>query len=313
VSAIAAPAETRTAAGSARILEGRTLAAQLRADVRRRVKAFRAKYGYSPTLAAVMVGRELASSVYVQQIVRNCQAVGLPSRVIELPRRTTAGELRIQLEALNDDREVAGIIVQQPLPRHIPLSTVTDTILPAKDIDGIHPLNTGLMTLGYEGFLPACAEAAVEIPKFHGYELEGRRAVVVGRSNVVGKPVELLLVRENCTVTVCHRKTRNLQGEIGRAEVVVTAAGSAGLVTGDMLLPGALVVDVGINVIGDGQIVGDVEFQSASRVAEAITPVPGGVGPVTNAMLLEHLIRAARWQETGHPIVAGRARKRRAA
>ncbi len=191
---------------TARVLEGRGLAAEIRGRVRRQVGAFRRRYGYSPTLAAVMVGHELASSVYLQQIMRTSQAVGVPSRIIELPRRTTADELRDQIEALNVDREVAGIIVQQPLPRHIPLSTVTDTILPAKDIDGIHPLNTGLMTLGYEGFLPACAEAAIEIPKFYGYELEGKRAVVIGRSNVVGKPVQLLLVREHCTVTVCHRR-----------------------------------------------------------------------------------------------------------
>lgn len=299
-------------AGSARVLEGRALAAAIRGNVTRQVGAFRRRYGHTPTLAAVMVGRELASSVYVQQIIRNSQAVGVPSRVIELPRQTTAEELRATIEALNVDREVAGIIVQQPLPRHIPLSTITDTILPAKDIDGIHPLNTGLMTLGYEGFLPACAEAAVEIPKHYGYELAGKRAVVIGRSNVVGKPVQLLLVREHCTVTVCHRRTRNLDWEIGRAEVVVTAAGSAGLVTGEMLMPGALVIDVGINVVRSG-IVGDVDFESTSKVAQAITPVPGGVGPVTNAVLLEHLIRAARWQETGHPIVAGHARKRRVA
>jgi methylenetetrahydrofolate dehydrogenase (NADP+)/methenyltetrahydrofolate cyclohydrolase len=212
---------------------------------------------------------------------------------------------------MNVDREVAGIIVQQPLPRHIPLSTVTDTIVPAKDIDGIHPLNTGLMTLGYEGFLPACAEAAVEIPKFYGYDLSGKRAVVIGRSNVVGKPVQLLLVREHCTVTVCHRRTRNLEAEVKRAEVVVTAAGSPGLVTGKMLTSGALVIDVGINVVRGG-IVGDVEFESASRVAEAITPVPGGVGPVTNAVLLDHLVRAAKWQETGHPILAGHGQKDKA-
>ena len=168
------------------------------------------------------------------------------------------------------------------------------------------------MTLGYEGFLPACAEAAVEIPKFYGYDLEGKRAVVIGRSNVVGKPVQLLLVREHCTVTVCHRRTRNLEAEIKRSDVVVTAAGAAGLVTGDMLMPGALVIDVGINVVRGG-IVGDVDYDSASAVAEAITPVPGGVGPVTNAVLLEHLVRAARWQQTGHPITAGRGRKRRAA
>ena len=232
--------------------------------------------------------------------------------MIELPRTATPDELRQILEELNEDRAVCGVIVQQPLPRHIPLSVLTDTIMPAKDIDGIHPLNTGLMALGYEGFLPACAEAAVEIPKFYGYALEGKRAVVIGRSNVVGKPVQLLLMREHCTVTVCHRRTVNLAAEIARAEIVVTAAGSAGLVTGNMLHPGALVVDVGINVV-DGRIVGDVDFDTAVKVAAAITPVPGGVGPVTNAVLLEHLMRAARWQQTGHPIMAGHARKRRAA
>ena len=297
---------------TAHLLDGRPLAARLRSQVRRQLGAFRRRHGFSPALAAVMVGRERASSVYVEQILRTCRAVGVESRVVALERRASPEELREAIEALNGDPQVAGIIVQQPLPRHIPLSTLTDTILPAKDIDGIHPLNTGLMTLGYEGFLPACAEAAIEIPKFYGYQLEGKRAVVIGRSNVVGKPVQLLLVREHCTVTVCHRRTRNLAAEVGRAEVVVTAAGSAGLVTGEMLMPGALVIDVGINVI-KGAIVGDVHFESASKVALAITPVPGGVGPVTNAILLEHLVRAARWQQTGHPITAGHARKRRAA
>jgi methylenetetrahydrofolate dehydrogenase (NADP+)/methenyltetrahydrofolate cyclohydrolase len=295
----------------ARILDGRPLATRIRTNVRRQVTSFEKTYGFRPQLVAVMVGRQAASSVYVAQILRSCSAVGIPSRVIELPRQTTADQLRRQLERLNEDSKVAGIIVQQPLPRHIPLSTLTDTIMPAKDIDGIHPLNTGLMALGYEGFLPACAEAAVEIPKFYGYSLEGKRAVVIGRSNVVGKPVQLLLMREHCTVTVCHRRTRDLTAEIARAEIVVSAAGSAGLVTGKMLHPGALVVDVGINV-RDGRVVGDVDFDSAVKVAAAITPVPGGVGPVTNAVLLEHLIRAARWQQTGHPIIAGRGRKRRA-
>lgn len=308
----ARPSNPRAAPSRARVLEGRPLAIEIRTKVKRQVSAFRARYAFSPALAAVIVGHELPSNVYVKQILRSCELVGIPSRVVALPRSATADELRAVIEALNVDPEVAGIIVQQPLPRHIPLSTVTDTIVPAKDIDGIHPLNTGLMTLGYEGFLPACAEAAVEIPKFYGYSLEGKRAVVIGRSNVVGKPVQLLLVREHCTVTVCHRRTRDLIAEIRRADVLVTAAGAAGLVTGEMLKPGALVIDVGINVVKSG-IVGDVDFATASEVAEAITPVPGGVGPVTNAVLLEHLIRAARWQQTGHPIVAGRGRKRPAA
>jgi methylenetetrahydrofolate dehydrogenase (NADP+)/methenyltetrahydrofolate cyclohydrolase len=296
----------------ARILDGRPLAAEIRQRVKRQVAAFRARYGKPPELAAVMVGHQLASSVYVQQILRSCALVGVPSRVVEMARSASADELRVAIERLNADEDVAGIIVQQPLPRHIPLSTVTDTILPAKDIDGIHPLNTGLMALGYEGFLPACAEAAVAIPTHYGYELAGKRAVVIGRSNVVGKPVQLLLMREHCTVTVCHRRTVNLPAEVARADIVVTAAGHAGLVTGTMLQPGALVIDVGINVVR-GRIVGDVDFDSALRVATAITPVPGGVGPVTNAVLLEHLVRAARWQRTSHPITAGHGRKRRAA
>jgi len=296
----------------ARLLAGPPLAAEIRRQVKRGTTLFRRRHGFSPVLAVVIVGRQRAASVYAGQIMRTSRLVGVPNRLVELPRSTTAAELRRQLELLNDDPRVAGIIVQMPLPRHIPLSAVTDTILPAKDVDGIHPLNTGLMSLGYEGFLPACAEAAVGVLKHYGYRLEGKRVVVIGRSNVVGKPVQQLLLREHCTVTVCHRRTRDLAAEVRRAEIVVTAAGSPGLVTGDMLAPGAVVADVGINVVATG-IVGDVDFDSARRVAAAITPVPGGVGPVTNAVLLEHLLRAARWQQAGHPITAGRGRKRRAA
>jgi methylenetetrahydrofolate dehydrogenase (NADP+) / methenyltetrahydrofolate cyclohydrolase len=294
------------------LLRGGPLAAAVRQQVKRGVADFARRYGYRPSLAAVIVGRQRASSVYIGQILRTSELVGVPVRVLELPAATTADELRHELARLNDDPAVAGIIVQMPLPRRIPLSIVTDTILPAKDIDGIHPLNTGLMTLGFEGFLPACAEAAVHILKQSGYELEGKRAVVIGRSNVVGKPVQILLTRENCTVTVCHRRTRDLSAEIGRAEILVIAAGHAGLVKGEMLAPGALVVDVGINVVPEG-IVGDVDYGTARHVAAAITPVPGGVGPLTNAILLEHLLRAARWQATGHPITAGRGRRPRAA
>jgi len=297
---------------TARLLHGAPLAARLRAQVKRGVSDFARRQGYRPLLAVVKVGRERASSVYVNQILRTCELVGVPSRVVDLAASTSADELRRQLQLLNDDVTVAGVIVQMPLPRHIPLSAVADTILTAKDIDGIHPLNAGLMTLGFEGFLPACAEAAVAVLKQSGYSLEGKRALVIGRSNVVGKPVQILLVREHCTVTVTHRRTRDLPAEVARAEIVVCAAGHAGLVNGAMLAAGALVVDVGINVVAGG-IVGDVEFESASEVAAAITPVPGGVGPLTNAVLLEHLLRAARWQASGHPITAGRARKRAAA
>jgi methylenetetrahydrofolate dehydrogenase (NADP+)/methenyltetrahydrofolate cyclohydrolase len=296
----------------ARVLYGGPIAAEVRNQIKRGVADFARRYGFRPVLAAVKVGNQRASSVYVNQILRTSELVGVPTRVLDLPASTTPAELTRQLERLNDDQTVAGVIVQQPLPRAIPLSTVTDTILPAKDIDGIHPLNAGLMTLGFEGFVPACAEAAVQILKAYGYELEGKRAVVIGRSNVVGKPVQILLVREHCTVTVCHRRTRDLEAEIRGADILVVAAGHAGLVRGDTLKPGGLVVDVGINVTPAG-IVGDVDFATAVEVAAAITPVPGGVGPLTNAVLLEHLLRAARWQVTGHPITAGHGRRRRAA
>jgi methylenetetrahydrofolate dehydrogenase (NADP+)/methenyltetrahydrofolate cyclohydrolase len=296
----------------ARLLYGGPIAADLRRQVKRGVSDFARRHGFRPVLAAVKVGNQRASNVYVNQILRTSEAVGVPTRVVDLPSSTTPAQLTHELQSLNDDDTVAGIIVQQPLPRAIPLATVTDTILPAKDIDGIHPLNAGLMTLGFEGFLPACAEAAVQILKAYGHDLVGRRAVVIGRSNVVGKPVQILLVREHCTVTVCHRRTRDLPAEIGRADILVVAAGHAGLVTGDQLKPGALVVDVGINVTPAG-IVGDVDFQSVVETAAAITPVPGGVGPLTNAVLLEHLLRAARWQASGHPITAGHGRRRRAA
>jgi methylenetetrahydrofolate dehydrogenase (NADP+)/methenyltetrahydrofolate cyclohydrolase len=296
----------------ARLLYGGPIATELRRQVKRGIADFARRQGFRPVLAAVKVGNQRASRVYVNQILRTSELVGVPTRVVDLPASTTAAHLTHELELLNADETVAGVIVQQPLPRGIPLSTVTDTILPAKDIDGIHPLNAGLMTLGFEGFLPACAEAAVQILKASGYDLVGKHAVVIGRSNVVGKPVQILLVREHCTVTVCHRRTKDLPSEIRRADIVVVAAGHAGLVTGDMLKPGALVVDVGINVT-QGGIVGDVDFASAHEVAAAITPVPGGVGPLTNAVLLEHLLRAARWQASGHPITAGHGRRRRAA
>jgi methylenetetrahydrofolate dehydrogenase (NADP+)/methenyltetrahydrofolate cyclohydrolase len=193
---------------------------------------------------------------------------------------------------LNDDPAVDGIIVQMPLPPTIRLRAIIDAIDPAKDIDGIHPLNAGLLRLGYDGFLPATAHASVEILRRSAIEIAGRDAVVIGRSAVVGMPAAFLLVREDATVTVCHRRTADLAAHVRRADILIVAAGRPGLVTGGMLKPGAVVVDVGINVVED-RIVGDVDYHSAVKVASAITPVPGGVGPLTNALLLTHLIRAA--------------------
>jgi methylenetetrahydrofolate dehydrogenase (NADP+)/methenyltetrahydrofolate cyclohydrolase len=277
----------------ARLLHGAPVAAGMRARVKADVTAFKNRWGYAPTLAVVVVGRDAPSAVYLQQIIRSCRNVGVSGRLVELPVRATADDLRDEIQRLNEDPLVSGIIVQMPLPRRIPLRTVLDTIDPRKDVDGIHPYNAGLLLLGYEGFLPATAQATVEILRRYEYELEGLRAVVIGRSNVVGKPAAQLLLREHCTVTVCHRRTRDLPRRVKEADLLVVAAGHAGLVTGDMLKRGAIVVDVGINVVPDG-IVGDVEFASAREVAAAITPVPGGLGPVTNAILMQHVVSAAR-------------------
>lgn len=279
----------------ARILHGGPIAAGIRDELGREINAFRERHGFAPTLTVVFVGRDAPSAVYLEQILRACRGVGAVGRTVALAEGATAIHLRREIERLNADPLVSGIIVQMPLPARIPLRTVIDTIDPAKDVDGLHPFNVGLLALGHEGFLPATAQAAVEILKQSGYALEGLRATVVGRSNVVGKPAALLLLREHCTVTVCHSRTRDLAAHTRQADVVVVAAGRPGLVTGAMLKPGALVVDVGINVTPAG-IVGDVDAASARRVVAALTPVPGGVGPLTNAILLQHLLTAARRQ-----------------
>ena len=285
------------AAGSsdARLLQGAPIAAEIRASVKDDVAAFKRRHGIAPSLAVVIVGRDAPSIVYLEQILRTCRNVGIDGSLVEIPGRVSAAALKQRIEELNADRLVSGIIVQMPLPKHIPLSTVTDTLDPDKDIDGINLRNAGLMTLGYDGFLPTTAQAAVEILKRSGVRLEGARAAVIGRSNVVGKPAAILLLRDHATVTICHSRTRDLEAVLRSSDIVVVAVGKPGLVTGAMLKRGAVVVDVGINVV-NGRIVGDVDFESAKKVAAAITPVPGGVGPVTNALLLTHLLRAAKTQ-----------------
>ena len=279
----------------ARLLRGGPIADEIRLAVTESIATYRERIGRAPALAIVIVGRDAPSMVYLQQILKGCDMVGIERRTLELHGEVTERAVVEAIEELNADPEVAGIIVQMPLPPTIRLRAVVDAIDPAKDIDGIHPLNAGLLRLGYDGFLPATAHAAVEILRRSGIEIEGRDAVVIGRSAVVGMPAAFLLVREDATVTVCHSRTRDLAAHVGRSDIVVVAAGHPGLVTGDMLKPGAVVVDVGINVV-DGRLVGDVDFESARRVASAITPVPGGVGPLTNAMLLSHLVRAAEAQ-----------------
>ena len=291
VAGAAAPPETG-------ILSGTSIAADIRRQVTTDVEAFRRAHGYAPALAVLELGPDPVFAVYVRQILRTCGGVGLEGREVRVPGRASPARVRRELAVLNADSHVAGIIVQHPLPPSIPLRTVLDTLEPAKDVDGVTPLNAGLVTLGYPAFAPATAQAAIEILERSGRALEGLHAVVVGRSRVVGRPVAQLLLQRHCTVTICHTRTRDLASFTRQADVLVVAAGRPGLVTGAMLKPGAIVVDVGINVI-DGRIVGDVDAASADGVAGAITPVPGGVGPVTNAVLVRHVIRAAELQAKG--------------
>ena len=281
--------------GTARLLEGGPIAAEIRAAVAEDVASFTASQGRPPGLAVVIIGRDAPSTVYLEQILRGCAKVGIDARFVELEGEATEATIVEAIRGLNGDPTVDGVIVQMPLPPNIRLRAVIDAIDPDKDIDGIHPLNAGLLRLGYDGFLPATAHAAVEILRRSGIEIAGKDALVIGRSAVVGMPAAFLLVKEDATVTVSHRRTRDLAGHVRRADIVVVAAGHPGLVTGEMLKPRAVVVDVGINVV-DGHIRGDVDLESARRVASAITPVPGGVGPLTNALLLTHLIRAAERQ-----------------
>ena len=286
-------------ATSARRLEGAPFATEIRDRVAADVVDYVAGHGRPPGLAVVVCGRSAPSMVYLERILKACSQVGIAGSMIDVPGddpATQAAELTAALHRLNSDPAVNWIIVQMPLPRGVGLRTVVDAIEPLKDIDGIHPLNAGLLRLGYEGFVPATAHAALEMVHRSGIELRGADAVVIGRSPVVGMPLAFMLTKEDATVTVCHSKSRDLAAAVRRADLVVAAAGHPALVTGDMLKPGAVVIDVGINVV-DGKVVGDVDFPSAERVASAITPVPGGVGPLTNALLLSHLMRAAQRQD----------------
>jgi methylenetetrahydrofolate dehydrogenase (NADP+)/methenyltetrahydrofolate cyclohydrolase len=284
---------------TARLLEGAPFASEIRDRVATEVATYVAQHGHPPGLAVVVCGRSAPSMVYLERILKACAQVGIDGSFVDVAgddAETQEAELTAAILRLNEDPKVAGIIVQMPLPPGVRLRAVIDVIEPLKDIDGIHPLNAGLLRLGYEGFIPATAHAALEMVHRSGIELRGADAVVIGRSPVVGMPLAFILAKEDATVTLCHSKTRHLADKVRRADVVVVAAGKPGLVTGAMLQPGAVVFDVGINVV-DGRIVGDVDFDSAVKVASAITPVPGGVGPLTGALLLSHLMRAAQRQD----------------
>ena len=282
---------------TAQIIDGKAMAAELRAELRMDVEKYIRQEGLTPEVVVVRVGGDAASGVYSKAILRAAEGVGLAARLEQMPTRTSAEELLALLHQLNADGQTRGIIVQMPLPGHLSQQMVADTVVSNKDIDGISPRSAGNLFLGLPSFLPATAAAVMEILERTDTPLDGKRAVVISRSNVVGKPLAMMLLQKHATVTVCHSRTHDLANFTRQADVLVAAAGRAHMVTGEMVKPGATVIDVGINEnpAGSGGIVGDVDFASVQKVAGALTPVPGGVGPLTNLLLLKQCMQGA-WQ-----------------
>lgn len=283
-------------------IDGKLLAANLRAEIAAGVAALKNGTGVVPGLAVILAGDDPASVSYVTAKEKACAEAGMYSREIRLPAETTREELLGIVAELNADPAIHGILVQLPLPGHIPGKDVIDAISPEKDVDGFTPVNTGRMMIGEECFLPCTPHGIIKLIEFSGMEIAGKHAVVIGRSNIVGKPVAALLARRetNATVTLCHTGTKDLASFTRQADVVVVAAGRPGTLTGDMVKPGAVVIDVGVNRIPDPtrpkgfRLAGDADFESCSKVAGAITPVPGGVGPMTITMLLWNTLEAAK-------------------
>ena len=277
----------------AQILDGKVVAAKVQAAVAEGVTALRAR-GVHPTLAVVLVGEDPASKVYVGGKRRACQAVGIEARDHLFPQGLTETDLLALVRALNADHSVHGILVQLPLPPGIDEDRVIAAVDPSKDVDGFHPENLGRLLAGTPRVVPCTPAGIVEILDHYGVDLKGAEAVVVGRSRIVGKPLAQLLLGRHATVTICHTRTRDLAAHTQRAEVLAVAAGRPGVVTGDMVRGDAVVVDVGVNRLPDGRLAGDVEFATVSSRVRAITPVPGGVGPMTIAMLMRNTLDAAR-------------------
>ena len=277
----------------AQIIDGKAVAAAVREEVRAEVSAFRARFNRSPGLATVLVGDDPASATYVRNKRRACAECGIESIAHELPASTSQAELLALVRALNTRADADGILVQLPLPAGLDAGQVIEAIDPAKDVDGLHPVNQGRLVGGYPGLRSCTPLGVMRLIDSTGVALKGARAVVIGRSNLVGKPAAFLLLERHATVTVCHSRTRDLAAEVGRAEVVVAAIGKAQLIRGEWIKPGALVIDVGTNRDAAGKLVGDVEFDAACARAGFITPVPGGVGPMTIAMLLKNTVLAA--------------------
>ena len=276
----------------AKLIDGKALAAQVKAEAAADTAALKEK-GITPCLAVILVGEDPASQVYVRGKAKDCGECGIDSRVLRLPESTTQEQLLTLVHQLADEKAVNGILVQLPLPAHIDEKAVIDAIPPEKDVDGFSPVNVGRMQIGEPCYLPCTPAGCVRMIESTGTSIDGKHAVVIGRSNIVGKPAAILLLAKNATVTICHSHTANLKELCASADILVAAVGKAGFVTGDMVKPGAVVIDVGINRGADGKLHGDVDFAAAAEKASFITPVPGGVGPMTRAMLMKNTVQAA--------------------
>jgi methylenetetrahydrofolate dehydrogenase (NADP+)/methenyltetrahydrofolate cyclohydrolase len=293
-------AATHTA-GGARLLDGKMVAGKVRAQVATRAAAFAARHGRRPGLAVVQVGEHPASSVYVRNKRKSSLEAGIESFAHDLPASTSEERILALVQALNHDERVDGILVQLPLPKAVDTNRVMDAVSPAKDVDGFHPTNTGLLAQKRPRLRPCTPFGVIRLAQEYGIALPGLRATVVGASNIVGRPMALELLLARATVTVCHTGTRDLRAEVERAELLVAAVGKEGFIPGEWVRPGAAVFDVGINRTAAGKLVGDVEFESAAARAGWITPVPGGLGPMTIAMLLSNAVDAA-YLRAGEPI-----------
>lgn len=279
----------------AQIIDGKKVSAEVKARVAAEVAALKEK-GVTPGLAVIIVGDDSASQVYVRNKEKACAETGMYSEKYALPAETTQEELLNLVKELNGKKEISGILCQLPLPSHLNSDIVINAIDPIKDVDAFHPVNVGKIMIGDYAFLPCTPAGVMELIKSAGVDPEGKNCVVVGRSNIVGKPMAMLLLHKNATVTICHSKTVNLAEITKQADILVAAVGRAKFITGDMIKPGAVVIDVGMNRDENDKLCGDVDFESAEKIAGAITPVPGGVGPMTIAMLMENTLTAAKIQ-----------------
>lgn len=277
---------------TATVINGKALANQIKEELVERINTLKSK-GVIPALTVILVGDDPASAVYVNSKHNTFTQLGLKSEVLRFPAETSQEDLLNKIRELNHDKSLHGILVQLPLPKHIDTNTVIDTISPEKDVDGFHVSNAGALMTGNPRFIPCTPYGVMKMLESQKVNLKGAEAVVVGASNIVGKPMALLLQKEGATVTICNSKTKDLSAHTKRADILVVATGRPEMVTGDMIKPGAVVIDVGINRGADGKLKGDVEYASAAAVASAITPVPGGVGPMTIVMLLVNTIESA--------------------